>query len=94
MAVLTLDFSYFFACLGNANFPGQKFGGCWINTILPNSGILNHYWEMACWSNVNSLRVNFNFSIPHHSSINWQPDLGIVIGGYLGAFLALSFSIQ
>ena len=57
MAVLALDLGNFFARFGNAKFSGQKLWGMWFDTLLPNSGIFNHYWEMASWNNINSFAL-------------------------------------
>ena len=71
MAVLTLDFGNFFTRFGNAKFSGQKPWRCRLDTLLPNSGIFHHYWKMARWNSVNSLRLSPDLSIRNNGSVNW-----------------------
>ena len=76
MAILALDLSSFFTRFSDAKFSRQKLWGDWFDTLLPNSGIFNHYWEMASWNNINVLRFGPDFSIFDNSHVHWHTRLG------------------
>ena len=79
LATLSLQWQFlpwisavFFASSSYAKFSRQKLWGDWFDTLLPNSGIFNHYWEMASWNNINVLRFDPDFSIFDNSHVNWH----------------------
>ena len=79
LATLSLQWQFlpwisavFFACSSNAKFPGEKPWGYWLDPLIPNSSIFNRSRQMACWINVNSLRIGPHFSIFNNSYVNWH----------------------